>query len=169
MEDLPWPDDMFDVVTGFNAFQFASDTIKALREARRVARPDGRVAMAVWGRQQDCGMADTFAAIIRRLPPPSPDVGGPFALGQPGRLERLLEEAGLPPLTSAEVDCDFVFPDLDSALRAVLSSGMAVAAGEQIGEEPVRQAITESFAQFQTTAGGYHQPNRIRYVIASAS
>ncbi|HVX31443.1 MAG TPA: hypothetical protein VHA53_13260 [Nitrolancea sp.] len=114
-------------------------------------------------------MADTFAAITRRLPPPTPDVGGPFALGQPGRLEQLLEETGLSPVTSAEVDCDFVFPDLESALRAVLSSGMAVAAGEQIGEEPVRQAIAESFAQFRTSVGGYHQPNRIRYVIASAS
>src|SRR5262249_33881092 len=38
MEELPWPDGTFDVVTGFNAFQYAADPINALREARRVAR-----------------------------------------------------------------------------------------------------------------------------------
>jgi ubiquinone/menaquinone biosynthesis C-methylase UbiE len=39
MERLPWDADTFDVVTGFNAFQFAADMIVALREAKRVARP----------------------------------------------------------------------------------------------------------------------------------
>jgi ubiquinone/menaquinone biosynthesis C-methylase UbiE len=33
MEDLPWPDNTFDVVTGFNAFQYAADVVNALREA----------------------------------------------------------------------------------------------------------------------------------------
>src|SRR5262245_52385044 len=39
MEMLPWGDDAFDLVTGFNSFFFADDMIGALREARRVARP----------------------------------------------------------------------------------------------------------------------------------
>jgi ubiquinone/menaquinone biosynthesis C-methylase UbiE len=37
MEDLPWDDDSFDLVTGFNSFFFANDMIAALREARRAA------------------------------------------------------------------------------------------------------------------------------------
>src|ERR671938_333072 len=49
MEELPWPDHIFDVVTSFNAFQFAGDLGDALRAARRVARSGGRVAMVVWG------------------------------------------------------------------------------------------------------------------------
>ena len=69
MEDLPWPDNSFDVVTGFNSFQYAAELVNALREARRVARPGGRVAMAVWGRQEDCetveaGDAEATAAPI---------------------------------------------------------------------------------------------------------
>jgi ubiquinone/menaquinone biosynthesis C-methylase UbiE len=35
MEDLPWRDDTFDVVTGFNSFFLAGDMVAALREARR--------------------------------------------------------------------------------------------------------------------------------------
>src|SRR4051812_26642687 len=37
MEQLPWPDGAFDVVTGFNAFQYALDVELALTEACRVA------------------------------------------------------------------------------------------------------------------------------------
>src|SRR5918997_6057154 len=49
MEALPWPDASFDVVCGVNSFQFAADTVVALREARRVLRPGGLVAACVWG------------------------------------------------------------------------------------------------------------------------
>jgi SAM-dependent methyltransferase len=168
LEDLPWPKDTFDVVTGFNSFQFATDMVNALREARRVARPNGRVAMAVWGREQDCGMATTAAVIFRLLPPPPAGDEGPFALGEPGRIERMMVAAGLEPLSTGEVDCPFVFPDLDTALLALLSPGISVAAGERVGDDRVRQAITESLTQFQTPAGGFHQPNRFRYVIAEA-
>src|SRR6188474_2671905 len=43
MEALPWEDDTFDLVTGFNAFFFANDMVAALREAGRVAKPGARV------------------------------------------------------------------------------------------------------------------------------
>jgi ubiquinone/menaquinone biosynthesis C-methylase UbiE len=33
LEALPWPEDSFDVVTGFSAFQFADDKVRALTEA----------------------------------------------------------------------------------------------------------------------------------------
>jgi ubiquinone/menaquinone biosynthesis C-methylase UbiE len=48
MERLPGDDDTFDVVTGFNAFQFAADMVVALREAARVARGGGLVAVCNW-------------------------------------------------------------------------------------------------------------------------
>lgn len=38
MEQLPWPDDSFDVVTAINAVQFAADVGAAVAEAARVAR-----------------------------------------------------------------------------------------------------------------------------------
>jgi Methyltransferase domain len=38
LQALPYPDDSFDVVTGFTSFFFADDIVAALREAGRVAR-----------------------------------------------------------------------------------------------------------------------------------
>jgi ubiquinone/menaquinone biosynthesis C-methylase UbiE len=52
LEDLPWPDAAFDVVTGFNAFQYALDIELALAQARRVTRPGGRIAICKWDRPQ---------------------------------------------------------------------------------------------------------------------
>ncbi len=166
MEDLPWPDNTFDVVTGFNAFQYAADVVNALREARRVANPGGRVAMAVWGRAEDCEIGALVSGLSKFLPPPPPGAPGPFALSVPGRLEGLLEQAGLTSLTSGEVDCHFEFPDLATAVRGHMSSGPAAMAIRQAGAEAVQHTIAESLAPFQTSGGSYCQRNRFRYVIA---
>lgn len=168
MEDLPWADNTFDVVTGFNAFQYAADVVNALREARRTARPGGRVAMAVLGRQEDCDIPALMAAFGKFLPPPPPGAPGPFALSAPGRVEALLEQAGLAPLTGGEVDGPFVYPDLETAVRANLSTGPATAAIRQAGAEALQRALAEALAPFRTSDVGYRLRNRFRYVIASA-
>jgi len=48
MESLPFGDGAFDAVTGVNAFQFAGDPRRALREAARVTRPGGRVVASLF-------------------------------------------------------------------------------------------------------------------------
>lgn len=168
MEELPWADNTFDVVTGFNAFQYAADVVNALREARRVARPGGRVAMAVWGRAEDCEASAVVAALSKFLPPPPPGAPGPFALSAPGRVEALLEQAGLTTLTNGEVECPFEFPDLETAVRAHMSSGPAALAIRQAGAEAVQEAIAGSLAAFRMNGTGYLQRNKFRYVIAAA-
>jgi trans-aconitate methyltransferase len=45
IERLPWREDSFDVISGFNAFQFAADIFVALGGAERIARAGGRVAI----------------------------------------------------------------------------------------------------------------------------
>lgn len=45
LDEIPWPDDSFEVATAVNALQFASD---GLAELRRVTRSGGRVAVANW-------------------------------------------------------------------------------------------------------------------------
>jgi ubiquinone/menaquinone biosynthesis C-methylase UbiE len=41
MEKLPFLDGMFDLVTGFAAFNYAARPLAALAEARRIVKPDG--------------------------------------------------------------------------------------------------------------------------------
>jgi SAM-dependent methyltransferase len=167
MEALPWPDDTFDVVTGFNAFPFAADLVNALREAGRVARPGGRVAMAVWGSAEDVELYTVVAVVGRFLPPPPPASEETPPLAEPGRIEALLEQAGLAPLAGGEVDCPFEFPDLDTAVRALMSAGPMVAAAAQAGDEAVWQAVAGALAPFRTGEGGYRLRNTLRHVLAA--
>jgi ubiquinone/menaquinone biosynthesis C-methylase UbiE len=85
LEALPIADDSFDVTTGFNAFQYASDAVHALSEARRVTRPSGSVVIAVWGAADKCDLAPCLAAIGKLLPPPPPGATGRSPCRHPAR------------------------------------------------------------------------------------
>ncbi len=86
-----------DVVLCKWGLMFAVDPEAALREMRRVLRPGGRIALAVW----DEPPANPWATITTRAlvelghtTQPDPDAPGMFALAAPGRLQDLLEAAG---------------------------------------------------------------------------
>jgi SAM-dependent methyltransferase len=168
MERLPYENDWFDVVTGFNSFQYAATPVQALREAVRVARGGARVVVATWGRPEDCEAAGYLAALASLLPPPPSGAAGPFALSEPGPLEELVAEAGLRPQEAAEVECPFDYAELETALRGLLSAGPAVKAIATAGEERVRQAVTEAIAPYRSAGGGYRLENTFRYLLAAA-
>jgi SAM-dependent methyltransferase len=77
LEELPFPDRTFDAVTGFNSFQYAASPEAALREARRVLRPGGRLLAAVWAPPELCELAGYLAAVGSLLPPPPPGQQAP--------------------------------------------------------------------------------------------
>jgi SAM-dependent methyltransferase len=86
-----------DVVLCKWGLMFAVDPEAALREVRRVLRPGGRVALAVW----DEPPVNPWATISTRAlvelghtTQPDPDAPGMFALALPERLRDLLEGAG---------------------------------------------------------------------------
>src|SRR5262249_50060803 len=87
MQDLPYDDDRFELVTGFNSFFFADDMVAALREARRVARPGARVVIQVWGAHERCQLEAMKAVARPFLPPRPPDAPPDPDLSRPGALE----------------------------------------------------------------------------------
>ena len=95
MEELPYDDDTFDLVTGFNSFFFANDMVAALREAGRVAKPGAPVVIQVWGAHERCDL-EAMKEIARPfLPPRPPDAPPDPDLSEPGALEALATQAGL--------------------------------------------------------------------------
>jgi ubiquinone/menaquinone biosynthesis C-methylase UbiE len=53
MEHLPFEDASFDAVTCRYGLMYVDDPVQALREALRVLRPGGRVALMAWGPEAD--------------------------------------------------------------------------------------------------------------------
>ena len=166
MEALPYPDNSFDVLTGFNAFQYAASPSNALGEARRVLRPGGAIVIATWGMPEDCEAAGHLKALGALMPPPPPGAPGPFALSDESKLKALAAEADLTPIAVIDVACPWIYPDLDTALRGMLSAGPAERAIRNSSVESARDAVAHSIASYRTPSGEYHLNNKFRYLIA---
>lgn len=161
MEALPYPEGRFDVVTGFNSFQYATNPARALQEAKRVTKPGGQVVIAVWGLPKETQAAGYLKA-LGALPPPPPGAPGPFALSEPEALAMLAEQAGLRPRHHGAVPCPWAYPDLETALRGLLAAGPSVRAIQVAGEDRVREAVAESLAPFTRPDGSSLLENTFR-------
>ncbi len=168
IEELPWDDDTFNAVTAFNSVQYASDPQAVLAEIRRVASPGSPVAIATWGRVEQCEMRVVLAAIGGLLPPPPPGAGGPFALAAPDMLENLVAAAGLKPRTSIDVPTPYIYPDLDTAVRGQMASGPARMAIERNGPATVRDALADALTSVTLPDGSIRLDNVFKVVVATA-
>jgi SAM-dependent methyltransferase len=143
MELLPWPDGSFDVVTGFNSFQYAFDVEAALAEALRVTRPRGRLVVSKWGRPED----NEFFAFLGMLGQSTVDLRDP--------VDAAFERLGLAPEVDADVPAVMEMPD-DEALAAALASA---------GADAPRDQIVDAATPWRRPDGGYRFANRIRFRV----
>lgn len=166
MEELPFHDGRFDVVTAINSFQFAGDIGKALAEAARVTRPRGTVAMMVWGRREDCDLlGKVMPAVFALLPSPPAGAPQPLPLAEAGVIEALMASAGLTPRASEMFDGGLEFPDLNTAVTAILSASARAIA--HAGEPAVRAAVESALERFAQRDGSLRLANRFRLALAT--
>jgi SAM-dependent methyltransferase len=157
MQFLPWDDDSFDVVTGFNAFFYAADIVAAFREAARVLRPGGHIALTAFGRPERCESAPALEYLAPLLPVHAVEAEEP--------LDALLAAAGLEVGESGYLEIAEEYPDLATLLRAWLSIGPVRLAVRNAGEAAVREALTTALAPLRTSTGGYRIEDEYRYAI----
>jgi len=167
MEALPWEDDTFDLVTGFNSFFFANDMVVALREARRVAKPGSPVVIQAWGAHERCDLEAMKELARPFLPPRPPDAPPDPDLSAPGALSAIAGEAGLTPESEFDTTWAYEYPDAETLGRAMIAvAGLAVLAGPD-REHELETAIVEGLAPFRRPDGSYRFSNEYRFLIAS--
>ncbi len=154
------PDQAYDVVLCREGLMFALNPARAAGEIRRVLRPGGRVALAVWGaRERNPWLGIVFDAVSAQLgaPVPPPGVPGPFSLDDPGRLARLLADAGFADVVVTQVPAPLRSASFDawwtrtSALAGPLAKRLA--ALPEDARHALRARLTEAVRPYQTPTG----------------
>lgn len=166
LEALPFADESFDVVTGFNSLQYACNPVAALREAGRVTQRDGAVVIMTFGNPEGMGAAALVTALRPLLPAPPPGAPGPFALSDEAALRRFATDAGLRPVDVFDVDSPWIFADEAAALRGLGSTGNSIRAIERVGEDAVTGAYKKAIAAFRRPDGSVWASAWFRCLVA---
>ena len=155
----------FDAVLCREGLMFAVDPARASRELRRVLRPGGRVALAVWGPAS--GTRGSGRVLRRRqrtlgAPVPPPGIPGPFSLGDADELYRLLDSTGLADVCVGELSVPLRSASFDewwgrtSALAGPLSA--ILAAMPDAAAQALRERAREAVRDYETVSGGLDFP-----------
>lgn len=158
--DLGLADDTVDVTVSCNGISLFTDLAAGLREAVRVTRPGGEVAIVTFGPLPEVEFVAFFLGAVRTaageglaLPPgPLP----PFRLADPSLLTAALEDVGLRDVTVETLSWDTTFTGVDHFLQVVRSSnpiaGQLLAALPADQRDEVREVVTGMLRQ-RTGAG----------------
>jgi ubiquinone/menaquinone biosynthesis C-methylase UbiE len=141
------------------------DPAAALAETRRVLRPGGRLALAVWGAPERNHFVTILALNLTQrghIPPPEPPPApGPFSMASAERTTELLRGAGFADVRTEEVLVRLAVPDVDEymALTADTAGPIALALQglSEADRAEVRAEVEDSLDRF-TAEGGYELP-----------
>jgi ubiquinone/menaquinone biosynthesis C-methylase UbiE len=172
-EAIDLPDASVDAVVCRWGFMLFPDPGRAFAEARRVLRPRGALAFAVWASPD----SNPWASVVGRavvaqgaMPPPDPDAPGMFRLADPERIRAFVRAAGFDTVEIEDVPVAFAYESLDDYWKTTLELGAGIAnAVGPLPEEEREQirAAVERAAEPYRTVDGYEFPGLSRNVLAS--
>jgi SAM-dependent methyltransferase len=166
IEKLPFNNRSFDVVAGFNSFQYAGDFELALREAKRVLKPGGRLVIGIWDKPGQSEATNILKAIGSLMPPPPPGTPGPFALSEDGVMEGILERIGVRLVYQAKIGCPILYYSLSDGIKSFMSTGPAAAACNYNDVITVKEAVAKALQPFRLAEDMYHLQNQFLVFIA---
>ena len=172
-EDLDLEEDSVDGVVCRWGYMLMPNPAIALAETRRVLRPGGRLAFAVWAsgdRNPWISVAGRILAAHGLMPPPEPGEPGMFVLANKTELRALVEDAGFANVRMDDVPVRNDYRDVDEyVLRSSELGGMfsrAWTAAPEDQREAMTEELREAFRPFAVD-GGFELPGLATCVVAS--
>ena len=137
-EALPFADGSFDAAVCGLGLMYVPDPVKALGEMRRLLRPGGRAAAAVWGARRNCGWAEIFPITDARVA--SEVCPMFFQLGTQDMLARSFAAAGFTDIRFERLLTTLRYATPDDALGAVFRGGPVALAYSRF-DDATRRAV----------------------------
>lgn len=143
-EELKMDDAQFDAAICGLGLMYFPFPVKALQEMYRVLRPGGRTVIAIWGERRNCGWADIFPIVDKRV---ASDVCPMFfQQGTGNTLENSFREAGFENLKTERFHVKLPFPSEEVALMAAFSGG-PVALAYQKFDDQVKKEVHKEYLE----------------------
>ncbi|MDX2814433.1 methyltransferase domain-containing protein [Streptomyces sp. PA03-5A] len=164
-EEVPVPEGApFTMITALDPGTAPAALVPALGAAAGLAERGAPVVLAGWGPPERCATGRVLRVAARLAEPR----GTTPAVRLSGRddLEELAREAGLRPDGSGRVSCPFGYPDMDSAVRGLVSTGLFDAAVAATDEDQVRKELREALHAYRRGDGTVRMENVFRYLVA---
>jgi ubiquinone/menaquinone biosynthesis C-methylase UbiE len=145
-DNLPFPDDSFDVAYCQLGLQFFADRPAALREMRRVLSAGGRVAVMVWrGIQESPGFEALAGSLERSVSPAAAAImRAPFSLSDAGELGCLFEDAGFREVTVQQRIGAVKFPSIERFVLSYVAGSPLAGHVSQAGDEARENLIADT-------------------------
>ena len=170
-EALPFRAGSFDRALAQLVVNFMADPGRGVAEMRRVTRPGGVVAAAVWDYAGGMTLLRAFwdAAVEVDEAAARLDEGVSMPHCDPGSLARLWEGAGLTGVEAAALDTSVAYADFDELwaplLTGVAPSGAFTVALDARGREALRDAL---YRRLGSPPGGFALGARAWAVVGTA-
>ena len=168
-ENLNLPDAQFDVALCALGLMYVPEPEQAVREMRRVLRPGGRMALAVWGERSRCGWAPLFSIVDAEV---SSDVCPLFfRLGQPESLSGICTDAGFGHIEERRISVTLNYTNADQACDAAFVGGPVALAWSRF-DETTRARVQANYVEAikpWRLGEGYRIPGEFVVICAIAS
>ena len=135
----------------------------ASKQARRVAKPTGKVSMAVWGSSRMRQSAVVVKVIGPLLPRPRPALPVRSRCRSPARWSRCCRRPASNPGRWRKSTRRSISPTTKTPIAAS-HPGSGLRAIRAAGAEKLRAAMLAALAPFRTTSGSLHLANKFRFV-----
>ncbi len=155
----------YDVVTAFDPAQPEAELRPVLGALASRVRRGTAVVLAGWGPPERCATSRVLRVAARLAEPDGPSAHD-LRLSGRDDLEDLARAAGLRPDGSGRVSCPFGYPDVRSAVRGLVSTGLFDAAVAATDRGQVGKEIAEALQPYRRPDGSVRMENVFRYVVA---